>query len=99
MSKIDRVARGLFQGMKTQLNSQQIFHDVQLKVDNQTFKCHRFLLSSASRFFSGLFNSDMKDCKSDLVPIEGISMETFSAVYDFIYSGRIEITKENINDV
>ncbi|XP_012944448.1 kelch-like protein 40b [Aplysia californica] len=96
MATVDRIARGLLQGMKLQLDRDS-FHDFEVHVEGETFRCHRFILSSCSHFFRGLFNSGMKESETDSVVIEEISSETFRDVYEFIYSGRNVVNSENVS--
>ena len=77
------------------------YPDVQVKVEEKVFPSHRFILAACSHFFRGLFASDMKECSSDVVDLNfpSITAEIFEKIHDFVYSGRVEINEENVNDL
>ena len=77
------------------------YYDVKINVKGQIFPSHKFILAACSEFFRGLFSS--KDSSTMVVDLEvmfpTLSVETFDLVHHVIYSGRGEITGDNINDL
>ena len=67
--------------------------------DDQEFKAHRNVLSAASPFFSKLLQSDMKENREGIVRFEEISAAVMEDVLEFTYTGSVEVTLENSEDL
>jgi len=67
--------------------------------DDKEFKAHRNVLSAANPFFSKLLQSDMKENQEGIVRFEEISGAVMEDVLDFIYTGGVEITQGNSEDL
>ena len=71
--------------------------DVVLVVeDGKEFKAHRKVLSEASTFFEKLLNSDMKESQEGVVRLEMFSESVMAATLEFIYTGRVQISTQEI---
>ena len=67
--------------------------------DDKEFKAHRNILSAASPFFCKLLQSDMKENRAGIVRFEEISGAVMEDVLEFIYTGNVEVTQENSEDL
>ena len=67
--------------------------------DDKEFKAHRNVLSAASPFFHKLFQSDMKENQEGIARFEEISGSVMEDVLQFIYTGSVEVTQENSEDL
>ena len=67
--------------------------------DEKEFKAHRNVLSAASPFFFKLLQSDMKENREGIVQFEDISGAVMEDVLEFIYTGSVEVTQENSEDL
>ena len=67
--------------------------------DEKEFKAHRNVLSAASPFFDKLFESDMKENREGIARFEEITGSVMEDVLEFIYTGSVEITQENSEDL
>ena len=67
--------------------------------DDQEFKAHRNILSAASPFFCKLLQSDMKENREGIVRLEEISGSVMEDVLEFIYTGTVEVTEENAEEL
>ncbi|XP_022808536.1 kelch-like protein 12 [Stylophora pistillata] len=67
--------------------------------DNGEFKAHRNVLSAVSPFFCKLLQSDMKENREGIIRFEEISGSVMEDVLEFIYTGTVEVTQENANDL
>ena len=67
--------------------------------DDKEFKAHRNVLSAASPFFCKLFQSEMKENREGIVRFEEISGAIMEDVLEFIYTGSVEVTQENSEDL
>ena len=82
------------------LRSQDHLCDVTLVTkDDKEFKAHRNVLSAASPFFFRLLQSDMKENREGIVQFKEISGAVMEDVLEFIYTGSVEITQENSEDL
>ena len=67
--------------------------------DDKEFKAHRNVLSAASPFFQKLLQSDMKENVEGIARFEEISGSVMEDVLQFIYTGSVELTQENSEDL
>ena len=67
--------------------------------DDKQFTAHRNVLSAASPFFFKLLQSDMKENREGIVRFEEISGAVMEDVLEFIYTGSVEVTEENVEDL
>ena len=67
--------------------------------DDKEFKAHRNVLSAASPFLLKLLQSDMKENREGIVRFEEISGAVMEDVLEFIYTGSVEVTEENSEDL
>ena len=67
--------------------------------DHKEFKAHRNVLSAASPFFFKLLQSDMKENREGIVQFKEISGAVMEDVFEFIYTGSVEVTQENCKDL
>ena len=67
--------------------------------DDKEFKAHRNVLSKASLFFCKLLQSDMRENREGIIRLEAISGTVIKDVLEFIYTGSVEITQENSEDL
>ncbi|XP_068605055.1 actin-binding protein IPP [Brachionichthys hirsutus] len=94
----DRHARLLL----AQVNKMRLradFCDVALKVGAAVFRVHRLVLAASSPYFSALFSVGMSEADKEEVQILGVDTEVFQVLLDFIYTGVIGVTVENVQEL
>ena len=67
--------------------------------DNIELKAHRNVLSAATPFFYKLLQSDMKENREGIIRLEEISGSVMEDVLEFIYTGTVEVTQENAEEL
>ena len=67
--------------------------------DDQELMAHKNILSAASPFFHKLLQSDMKENREGIVRFEEISGSAMEDVLEFIYTGTVEVTEENAEEL
>ena len=67
--------------------------------DNIEFKAHRNVLSTASPFFDKLLRSNMKENRKGIVRLEEILGSVLKDVLEFIYTGTVDVTQENAEEL
>lgn len=73
-----------------------MFCDIKLKTeDGKIILGHKVVLASASPYFYAMFTS-FADKNKGLVVIRQIDSSTLQLLVDFIYSGKIMVTKKNV---
>ena len=68
--------------------------DVQIKCGDQTFDCHKMILSARSPVFSRMLQSEMKEKASGVVDLTDTRPEVVKELLKFIYSGTCYNDKE-----
>ena len=66
---------------------------------NREFKAHRNVLTAASPFLCKLLQSDMKENRDDIIRLKEISGSVMEDVFEFIYTGTVEVTRENAEEL
>ncbi|MGH0135735.1 UNVERIFIED_CONTAM: hypothetical protein FKN15_050779 [Acipenser sinensis] len=85
-----------------QMNRMRIlkdFCDVQLLVGGRQFSVHRLVLAASSPYFSALFTGGMREADKDIVQILGVEADVFEMLLEFIYSGVVNVTVENVQEL
>ncbi|NXA41415.1 ZBT8A protein, partial [Eudromia elegans] len=86
-----------------QLNEQRkqdLFCDCNILVEGQVFKAHRNVLFASSGYFKMLLSQSSKDTSQPTTAtFEVFSPETFMVILDFVYSGILSLTGQNVIEV
>jgi len=70
--------------------------DIGLKTDDGTIVFgHKVVLMSASQYFQAMF-TNFNESKKNLVNINELNSTVLKQMIDFIYTGKIMISKENV---
>ena len=72
------------------------FCDITINTRKQTITANRLVLSCYSRYFEGMFKSQMKERYESVIEIQAVDGQTAKALIDFIYTGSITINNENV---
>ena len=79
---------------------EKIFCDVILKIDNEAFDAHKLVLSSVSPFFDAMFTTQgMVEKDANIVELHNVDRESFSSLLDFIYTSKLVINDENVQQL
>lgn len=76
-----------------------ILCDTILVVDGQEFPAHKNILAASSAYFLGLFTSDMKEKHQAEVKLQGFKSFVMNDLLNYIYTGEVEITEENVKEL
>ncbi|XP_010009229.1 PREDICTED: zinc finger and BTB domain-containing protein 8A-like [Nestor notabilis] len=86
-----------------QLNEQRkqdLFCDCDILVEGKGFKGHRNVLFASSGYFKMLLSQSSKETSQPTVAtFEVFSPETFMVILDFVYSGILALTGQNVIEV
>ncbi|KRY92953.1 Kelch-like protein 8 [Trichinella pseudospiralis] len=70
--------------------------DITIKVEGGEFRCHKSVLASTIPYFRSMFASEMKESHQEEVEIRGVSADSFKHILDFVYTGKVTLTMENV---
>ncbi|NWH52638.1 ZBT8A protein, partial [Fregata magnificens] len=86
-----------------QLNEQRkqdLFCDCNILVEGKVFKAHRNVLFASSGYFKMLLSQSSKETSQPTTAtFEVFSPETFMVILDFVYSGVLSLTGQNVIEV
>ncbi|NXT81452.1 ZBT8A protein, partial [Zapornia atra] len=86
-----------------QLNEQRkqdLFCDCNILVEGKVFKAHRNVLFASSGYFKMLLSQSSKETtQPTTATFEVFSPETFMVILDFVYSGTLSLTGQNVIEV
>lgn len=74
----------------------RLFTDVIICVEGKEFPCHRAVLSACSSYFRAMFCNDHRESREMLVEINGILAEAMECFLQYVYTGKVKITTENV---
>ncbi|XP_054722837.1 speckle-type POZ protein B-like, partial [Uloborus diversus] len=66
------------------------FFDVTLKVGDETIPAHKAILAGRSSVFEGMFESNMKESRENVVEIAEMTPAIVKEMLQYIYTGTIE---------
>jgi len=74
--------------------------DYEIRVNGQSFYCHKCLLIAMSDFFKAMLTCSMKESREKFVELKGFqSTIGIQLVLDFIYTGSIDINFDNLLNI
>ncbi|XP_066494529.1 zinc finger and BTB domain-containing protein 8A isoform X2 [Tiliqua scincoides] len=86
-----------------QLNEQRkqdLFCDCSILVEGKVFKAHRNVLFASSGYFKMLLSQSSKETSQPTTAtFQAFSPDTFSVILDFVYSGKLSLTGQNVIEV
>ena len=83
----------------SQLYIDSLFTDVTLCVGTDEIKCHRNVLAASSAFFLGMFQSELSESRQSKIPIKEMEASTLRLVLDYVYTGKVSLTVDNVQSV
>lgn len=83
----------------SQLYVDEHFCDVTLCAGNDEIKCHRNILAASSPFFMAMFRSELDESRQSKVPIKEMEASTLLLVLDYVYTGKVELSVDNVQNV
>ena len=73
------------------------FQDVELVSDGEIIPCHKLILALNSQYFRTLFMSSFQE--EDSIEIMSFGPQTMKTIKEFIYSGELEVERENREEI
>ncbi|RZF34385.1 hypothetical protein LSTR_LSTR008924 [Laodelphax striatellus] len=103
-STVDKLYRNLHYPLKVlqHFNSLRLnnkFCDVEIVAGGKVMKAHRAILSASCPYFQAMFSNGLIEEQKDTIELHTIQPEILSSLLDFIYTGEIEITQENVQEI
>lgn len=89
-------------GLLKQLNemrTKKLFTDTVLCLGQEEFPCHKNILSASSPYFHAMFTNDVRENRDNRLNYEDISPWTFKRIIDYVYTGRLEISTDNAQEM
>ncbi|XP_043471983.1 actin-binding protein IPP-like [Leptopilina heterotoma] len=75
------------------------FTDVCLVAGDCVIRAHKLVLAAGSAYFNAMFTSGLVEGQQDSVEIHSVSSKILSMLVDFIYTGNIDITQDNVQEL
>ena len=75
------------------------FCDLKILIAGKIINVHRSVLVATCPYFSSMYSSNMVESKSNQVELHCASPSAIQKLVDFMYSGEIEISKDNVQDI
>ncbi|XP_015598236.1 actin-binding protein IPP [Cephus cinctus] len=84
------------------LNAQRLknqFSDVGLVAGGSIIRAHRSVLAAGSAYFNAMFTGGLVEEQQESVEIRSVSADILSRLVDFIYTGNVDITQDNVQEL
>lgn len=90
----------LFEVLKI-MRDENILTDFTIIIGDIQIKVHKVILYSSSDYFKGLLRSDTKEARQNEVKLDSsqVSLSAMTSILDFMYSGKLGITCENVQEI
>ncbi|XP_017780748.1 PREDICTED: kelch-like protein 12 [Nicrophorus vespilloides] len=99
ITEIEALHRKVLLDSLTSYQTSNVFTDVTLIVDGNSFKAHKLILASCSYYFQSMFMDEMLEAKENVAHIQGISASGLSILLNYMYTSKLEITDLNVQDI
>ncbi|KAG8451612.1 hypothetical protein GDO86_003707 [Hymenochirus boettgeri] len=77
-----------------------LFCDCHIIVEGQMFKAHRNILFASSGYFKMLLSQSCRDMGEPITAtFDVFSADTFTAILDFVYSGKLPLSGQNVIEI
>ncbi|XP_005092148.1 kelch-like protein 26 [Aplysia californica] len=73
--------------------------DYTLVADGERISVHRAVMAACSDYFRAMLTGYMKESREECVELKGVTASGLKVVVDFAYTGRLELTYDNVHDV
>lgn len=83
----------------TEFFENDVFCDVEIKVGNKGFKCHRVILACVSEYFKTMFTTEMAESKRSVIQIKDIDEEALQSLIKFAYSAKILLSVDSVQSL
>jgi hypothetical protein len=81
-----------------QMRYHSVLTDIVLNVEDRQFPAHKNVLAASSDYFMAMFSGHMA-LASNAVTVHEISADAMELLLDYIYTGALVITEENVEDI
>lgn len=81
------------------LRSEAILTDIVLCVGSDEIPCHRNVLAVSSPYFKAMFSSGLRENREGRISFNELSSTTLHQLVDYVYTGRLEVTVDNAQDM
>lgn len=82
-----------------QLRKDEQLLDVRLRINQYVFSAHRVVLASCSPYLKAMFTCGMRESSQEEIELLNIEPQALELLIDFAYTGEIEVTTENVQDL
>lgn len=82
-----------------EMRGKKLFTDTILCIGQEEFPCHKNLMSASSPYFHAMFTNDLRETRDMRVTFTDISPWTFKRIIDYVYTGRLEISTDNAQEM
>ena len=67
--------------------------------DGKEFPCHRNVLAVSSPYFKAMFSNDLRESRQGRIVINEISSASLGSIINYAYTGNLEVTVDNAQDM
>jgi len=96
---VDRARSSQLLHAVSHLYAEALFSDVTLSAGTDEVPCHRSILAASSPFFMGMFQSELHESRQSKIPIKEMEASTLRLVLDYIYTGKVALSVDNVQSV
>lgn len=82
-----------------EMRTKGLLTDLIVCVDQEELLCHKLVLAASSTYFSKMFSLDLRENLESRVTFNQVSPWVVKRIIEYAYTGIIEITTQNVQDV
>lgn len=76
-----------------------MFCDVTIKVRDIEIGAHKAVLATVSKYFEGMFRSNLSEASTGVVTFHDEKPSTVEACVEFIYHGKADVSEDNVTEL
>ncbi|XP_021371205.1 kelch-like protein 8 isoform X2 [Mizuhopecten yessoensis] len=73
--------------------------DVEIKVGEKSFRCHRMVLACVSQYFRIMFMSEMSESRQETITIHDIDESAMEKLIKFAYTSKIHLSVDTVQPI
>ena len=88
--------------MNSKINEYRLneeYCDIDVRVKETVFKCHRLMLGAASGFFHTMLSADYMERTAREITVGETEVTTFEEILQFIYTGNVPLKNSNLSSL
>lgn len=73
--------------------------DLEIKINNRLFRCHKSILAAVSPYFKSMFSTGMRESREHRITLQDMNEVTFDKFLKFVYTGKEDAIGDDVTEM